>query len=218
MSSISKEDYIKAIYELNARNRCAVKSKEIADTLSVSKPAITDMIKKLIRDGLVAKDSGNSIVLTTEGERNATQLIRKHRLWEMFLHEVLNLSWEEIHDEAENLEHSTSDFLIDKIDEYLNHPKVDPHGAPIPDKNGNIHKKQSFDMLADKDVGAYRVKSIYDKEREFIEALNRMQIYIGTSVELVKHHQFDDSILIRTNEKEHLITKQFASKIFVTET
>ena len=104
MSTTSKEDYLKAIFEVNLQTNNPVKPSEIADFLSVSKPAITDMMKKLVRDGYVERNKPRNIQLTKEGKNNALMLIRKHRLWEMFLHEVLKLSWEEIHEEAENLE------------------------------------------------------------------------------------------------------------------
>lgn len=214
MRTISKEDYIKTIFEISKRNE-SVKPSEVARMLMVSKPAITDMLKKLVRDAYVEKHKTTEIRLTNEGKNIALKLLRKHRLWEMFLLKALNLKWEEIHEEAENLEHSTSDYLAEKIDEYLGHPVVDPHGAPIPDKNGIYKEVKGLESLAKKERGSYSVKRISGKDRSFVEALNKIEIAINSKIDIISLLEFDNSLLIKVNGKEHIITRKFAEKIFV---
>jgi DtxR family Mn-dependent transcriptional regulator len=217
MSTISKEDYIKAIFEIHSKFNRSVKSIELAEKLSVSKPAISDMIRKLVRDGFVEKNKYGSIMLSESGNDLALNLIRKHRLWEMFLHDVLKLSWEEIHEEAENLEHSTSDYLIEKIDDFLGNPKFDPHGSPIPDKNGNLKAIESLEKLSTKGKGKYRVKTIDDKDRSFIEALNQLKISLDTIIEVREKIDFDNSLLVKVNKREHILSQNFSEKLYVTE-
>jgi DtxR family Mn-dependent transcriptional regulator len=215
MATISKEDYIKTIFELSDQENKAVKPSEIAKSLSVSKPAITDMIKKLVRDGYVSKNKLSEILLTAKGYELSVMLIRKHRIWEMFMHEVLKMSWEEIHEEAEKLEHATSDYLINKIDDYLGNPIYDPHGTPIPDKKGNIKSEKLYKKLSQKERGTYSVKRIEDKERDFIETLNKLGISINSTIEIIKKMSFDDSLLINVNNREHIITSKLGERIFV---
>lgn len=215
MSTISKEDYLKTIFEYNFNYEENIKSSDLAVSLAVSKPAVTDMIKKLIRENFVKKDKSNQIFLTKKGENIATKLLRKHRLWEIFLHDVLELKWEEIHEEAEKLEHSTSDLLIDRLEEFLGFPEYDPHGSPIPDKEGKIKESESLDRLSNKESGTHCVKKIDDKDRNFIEALNNLRINIESRIEIMKKFDFDNSLLIKVEKAEHLISNNFAERIFV---
>ncbi len=215
MSTVSKEDYIKTIFEYNFNGDENIKSSDLAASLAISKPAVTDMVKKLTRENFVKKDNLNQIFLTKKGENIATKLLRKHRLWEIFLHDVLKLKWEEIHEEAEKLEHSTSDKLIDKLEEFLGFPERDPHGSPIPNKEGKINQTEIIDQLSNQQTGMHFVKKINDKQRDFIEALNDLNINIDSKIEIVKKFEFDNSLLIRVGKSEHLISQNFAERIFV---
>lgn len=134
MSTISKENYLKVIFNQNELVNDFVTTSQMAQELDVSNAAISDMAKKLSSEGLITYEKYKGMELTSKGEKMALKVIRRHRLWELFLMKILGLNWSEIHDEAENLEHHSSDFLIDKIDEYLGYPEFDPHGHPIPKK------------------------------------------------------------------------------------
>ena len=139
IKTFATEDYLKTITSmgLNTKNPI-VKLTDIAKRLSISPAAVSDMVKKLAKENLVINHAYKGIELTPKGLKQGTQLIRHHRLWEVFLHNILKMSWDEIHHEAEQLEHAASVALMDKIDTYLNYPKCDPHGNPIPDKQGRI--------------------------------------------------------------------------------
>jgi DtxR family Mn-dependent transcriptional regulator len=138
MITISKEDYLKEIYKIAIDNDSNVSTANLAEKLSVTNAATSDMAKKLAKAGYIIYEKYKGIRLTTRGKKEALKIIRRHRLWESFLIETLGLNWGEVHEEAEKLEHQTSDFLIDKIDEYLDYPQFDPHGEPIPTKLGRI--------------------------------------------------------------------------------
>ena len=135
--SVSTENFLKAIFHFQNEGLEA-NSSRMAKKLGISNAAVTDMAKKLSRQKLIIYQKYKGLKLTEKGRTLAVSIIRRHRLWELFLHDVLGLSWAEVHDEAEMLEHQTSNFLIEKIDKYLGHPEFDPHGAPIPDQRWNI--------------------------------------------------------------------------------
>ena len=137
MKNISKEDYLSTIYK-NRDSDGIIKGNQIAEKLEISNAAVTDMIKKLSSDGFVDHKRYRGISLTGEGEDYARNMVRRHRIWEVFLHQIVGLSWDKVHDEAENLEHSSSDDLINRMEEMLDFPEFDPHGNPIPNKNGEL--------------------------------------------------------------------------------
>src|SRR5690606_2599676 len=133
MKNISKEDYLSAIYKFRDENG-EIKPNLIAETLEISNAAVTDMLRKLSTDGFVVYKKYKGIKLTSEGENYAKNMVRRHRIWEVFLHQIVGLPWDKVHDEAHNLEHSSSDELINKMEEMLDFPEFDPHGDPIPGK------------------------------------------------------------------------------------
>ena len=137
----STQNYLKTIFSLSGPKReVAVKVSDISKKLEVSPAAVTDMVKKLEHDGYVISQPYKGLTLTESGWKVGCNMVRHHRLWEAFLHLELGLSWDEVHEEAERLEHACSDKLINKIEEKMNFPKCDPHGHPIPDRDGNIPK------------------------------------------------------------------------------
>ncbi|MEN8194662.1 MAG: metal-dependent transcriptional regulator, partial [Bacteroidota bacterium] len=138
MPSISKENYLKAVYQLCQNSANSVSTLALAQKLNITNAATSDMAKGLLKQGFVNYKKYKGVSLTSKGKEIAVGILRRHRLWELFLMQSLELGWEEVHNEAENLEHQTSDFLIDKIDDYLGNPQFDPHGEPIPQKNGSI--------------------------------------------------------------------------------
>jgi DtxR family Mn-dependent transcriptional regulator len=135
MNNISKEDYLSAIYKYRGKNG-EIKANLIAEKLQVSNAAVSDMLKKLSSDGHIKYEPYKGVKLTINGEEYAKKMVRRHRIWEVFLHQIVGLKWDEVHDEAHKLEHSTSDKLLNKMEEMLDFPEFDPHGDPIPSKDG----------------------------------------------------------------------------------
>src|SRR5688572_3663166 len=143
MNSHTEENYLKAIFKLLEKEKGEVSTNAIAEKVNTKAASVTDMLKKLADKKLINYKKYQGVTLTAKGEKIAINIIRKHRLWEVFLVEKLKYKWDEIHDIAEQLEHIQSDSLIDRIDSFLNYPKFDPHGDPIPDLNGNFQQQKS---------------------------------------------------------------------------
>ena len=216
MPTVSKENYLKAVYNrINESGRGATTS-SIAEKLEISNAAISDMAKKLSDQGLITYAKYRGMQLTSRGEKVALNVIRRHRLWELFLIDVLGLSWTEVHDEAENLEHHTSDFLIDKIDEFLGYPKLDPHGDPIPQKNGSLPKTPDVIELKEAEVGKkYMVGRVSDKNTELINYLSKIGIKLAKEIEIVDKLSFDNSVIIKIDSKHHTLSELVASNVFL---
>ena len=205
MPTISKEDYLKSIYTLNSQADRAVSTSNLAAKLELSNAAISDMSKKLSELGLISYEKYKGVELTKEGEIIALNILRRHRLWELFMIKVLNLSWDEVHDEAEKLEHHTSEFLIDKIDEYLGFPEFDPHGAPIPRKNGDLPKMPELISLSECEIEKkYQVLRVVDSPSELVSYLGRIGLNINSEIILL------DNI-------NHSLSEKVVDKIFVKE-
>lgn len=217
MPSISKEDYLKTIYSLSGEHDSSVSTTEIADTLRVSKAAVSEMTRKLAKLGYLKLQRYKGVRLTRKGTGIALQIIRRHRLWELFLLEVLGIPWSRVHDEAETLEHHSSDFLIDEIDRHLGYPEFDPHGAPIPDKNGSMPEQTGLIALADGTAGnSYCVEQVTDRDSELIEYFTALGIELKKKISVLDILAFDKSVLIQINGSKHSISRQVASNIFVT--
>lgn len=215
MKNISKEDYLSAIYKL--RDEAGeIKPNIIAENLEISPAAVTDMLKKLSIDGFVQYKKYKGIKLTAKGERYAVNMIRKHRLWETFLYEVLKMPWEKIHNEAEKLEHSSSNDLVDRLEEYLNYPKFDPHGYPIPDKNGTLPKHKpviALSALRKNDKGI--IARISDFKSELLVYAAKQGLALGQKFTVKDKLNFDGSIIIKINTNEISLSKKIAANIFI---
>ena len=182
-----------------------------------TKPSsVTDMLRKLADKSYVSYLKYQGCELTDKGKDYALQIIRKHRLWEVFLVDKLNFGWEEVHEIAEQLEHIKSSKLTDELDSFLNFPKVDPHGDPIPDKNGNFSnnlktKQLSLTNINDEVV----ITGVEDGSIEFFQFLKHCEIGLGTKVKIIAKYNFDQSVLISINKKEIILSKQVSQKIYV---
>lgn len=175
--SVSTENFIKTIFKLEQNQNKDAKPGSVAELLGISNAAATDMAQKLSNKGYIEYEKYKELKLSKQGRTLALNIIRKHRLWETFLFQVLGLSLHEIHREAENLEHQTSDFLALKISAYLNHPKVDPHGDPIPEENGEFAiNSNSIPLSQAKEEKAYKVVRLNSSEREFFELCDTYKI------------------------------------------
>ncbi|MGB5928452.1 MAG: metal-dependent transcriptional regulator, partial [Cyclobacteriaceae bacterium] len=142
MPSLAEENYLKAIYHLSTEDEGNVSTNAISETLNTKPASVSDMLRKLSGKELVSYRKYQGVSLTPSGRKVALQVIRKHRLWEVFLVDKLNFNWDEVHDVAEQLEHIQSPLLIHQLDEFLGHPAYDPHGDPIPDENGGFPEKE----------------------------------------------------------------------------
>lgn len=213
--STSEENYIKAIYRLQ-RQDSTVTTNELAHELKTKPASVTDMMKKLKAKKLLHYQPYQGFRLTQDGSKVALGIIRRHRLWEFFLAEKLNFTWDEVHAVAEDLEHVSSKKLIDKLDEFLGFPRVDPHGDPIPDANGKIEISKKI-LLAELPLNtAAFVSNVKDQSSSILELLEHKNISIGTRIEIKKKFDFDESMEIKIGRQPAFtISKQLAENIFV---
>ena len=213
--STSEENYIKAIYRLQ-RQDSTVTTNELVHELKTKPASVTDMMKKLKAKKLLHYQPYQGFRLTQDGSKVALGIIRRHRLWEFFLAEKLNFTWDEVHAVAEDLEHVSSKKLIDKLDEFLGFPRVDPHGDPIPDANGKIEISKKI-LLAELPLNtAAFVSNVKDQSSSILELLEHKNISIGTRIEIKKKFDFDESMEIKIGRQPAFtISKQLAENIFV---
>src|SRR5215203_1149724 len=212
--SASEENYLKTIFHLQTKED-NVSTNELAEKLQAKPASITDMMKKLKTRKLVNYQPYQGFRLTPEGKKVALSIIRRHRLWEYFLAEKLKFNWDEVHEIAEQMEHVSSKKLIDKLDEYLGYPKVDPHGDPIPDTHGKMEtgKQVNLSELAvDKPAkGCF----IANQTELLMEHLDQKKINIGASIVVQRKFSYDDSLEIKLDNKLLTISGQLAKNIFV---
>ena len=205
MNTFTEENYLKAIYKLSMIHEDGVNTNAIAEMLETKASSVTDMIKKLSEKDLVNYIKYQGVTLTDKGKKVAVNIVRKHRLWEFFLVNYLNFKWDEVHDIAEELEHINSEKLINNLDKFLEHPKFDPHGDPIPDKDGNVyqHIEISLADLEDKQSGI--IVGVKDHSAQFLKYLENIHLLLGTRVTVIKKYEYDDSVLISTKDKKETI-------------
>ncbi len=217
MFTLSEENYLKAIYHLETASKKGISTNAIAKKLDTKASSVTDMIKKLSEKKVVDYKKYQGVTLTDLGKKAAANIIRKHRLWEVFLVKKLNFSWDEVHDVAEQLEHIKSQKLIDELDAFLGFPKSDPHGDPIPDKDGNItiRKKVKLSTLAQHEESI--LLSVKDSSDDFLRYLDKKEIAIGNTIKILAIEPFDRSMQVLVNKKELSITNEVAENLLVKE-
>jgi len=213
--SVAEENYIKSIYHLQQINE-SVSTNALADHLKAKPASITDMLKKLQAKSLLNYNPYKGFRLSREGNKAALIIIRRHRLWEFFLMDQLHFSWEEVHEVAEELEHVRSKKLVDKLDAFLNFPKFDPHGDPIPDATGKISLQQQL-PLSDLPLNKQAViTSVQNQASELLSFLSSRNIIIGTKLEVKRRLPFDNSVEIKFKSRQSLIlSEQVANAIRV---
>ncbi len=216
MKSISIENFIKSIYKLSKRGTRRVKTNQLAEELQISNPAITDMIKKLSENNWVDYQRYKGFILTKKGEKIALNVLRKHRLWETFLHNILKLSKHEIHREAEMLEHGTTDFLADKLDEFLGRPEKDPHGTPIPDNQGNVFYDKSVIALSQGLIeNEYQIVRLSSTDKEFYDFCQDNGLHIGTQLTVQKQYLNSKMTTVLVKNTKISVHYDIAKKIFI---
>jgi DtxR family Mn-dependent transcriptional regulator len=213
--STSEENYIKAIFHLQQQEG-TVTTNELANELKTKPASVTDMMKKLKAKKLLHYQPYQGFRLSNEGSKVALGIVRRHRLWEYFLAEKLKFTWDEVHEVAEDLEHVCNKKLIDKLDEFLGFPRVDPHGDPIPDANGRIEVSKKI-CLTELSLNTPAVVSgVSDQSSEILELLEHKKITIGVKLEVKKKFDFDNSMEVRTGRQPAFtISKELAQNIFV---
>lgn len=214
MLSEQVENYLKGIYELQS-GPGKVSTSLLSERLGVSSASVTEMIQRLADENMVDYTPYRGVALTPEGQQQALRIVRRHRLWELFLVEVLGFSWDEIHDEAERLEHFTSERLEQRIDALLGHPRIDPHGHVIPSPDGLI-SSEAHPLLADAPAGsAVTVARVSDTNPEILQYLSKLGIGIGTSIDVVERISFDGSLRVRVGGSEQFISERLAQHVSV---
>ena len=215
MFSQSEENYIKAIYHLETISNKGISTNAIAKKLETKASSVTDMIKKLSEKELVAYKKYQGVKLTDFGRKTAANIVRKHRLWEVFLVDKLNFSWDEVHDVAEQLEHIKSPKLINQIDALLGFPTHDPHGDPIPDKNGNLNiiDKILLSTLHKNESGI--CVGVDDSSSEFLRFLDKKGITLGKQITVLEKEDFDDSLSIEIEGEKLSISNKIANNLYI---
>jgi DtxR family Mn-dependent transcriptional regulator len=215
LTTKAEENYIKAIYKIADRDRRAVATNAIAGKMHTSAASVTDMIKRLSEKKLVNYVKYRGVTLTEAGRALATDLVRKHRLWEAFLVDKLQFKWNEVHDIAEELEHLESTELINRLDAYLGFPRFDPHGDPIPSSEGKFTLRNQV-ILAEVQTGiTATVVGVREHDDDFLTHLDEMGLSLTRNVEIIEKYSYDDSMLVEIEGKRRTISSKVARNIYV---
>lgn len=213
--TVSEENYIKAIYHLEQQHE-TVTTNELAQELQTRAASVTDMLKKLKAKKILHYERYKGFRLTPQGQKIAIGIIRRHRLWEYFLVEKLQFTWDEVHEVAEELEHVISTKLINRLDDYLGNPKVDPHGDPIPDRDGNIETTCQLSLLDLPLNVSAELCNVGDQSSAMLELLTHKKIRIGTKLEVKRRFSFDNSLEVQINRQPcFTLSEQVARNLFV---
>lgn len=213
--TLAEENYLKAIFHLENESNSEVSTNAIAESMDTKPSSVTDMVQKLADKKMLTYKKYKGTTLTPQGKKTAANVIRKHRLWEVFLVEKLNFHWDEVHEIAEQLEHVHSEQLIERLDNYLGNPDFDPHGDPIPDKNGHLKKteKKLLSELKKKQRGT--CVGVKESSGEFLQYLDKKKIGIGTKITVLGKEFFDGSMVIQVGKDQFFISKKIAENLFV---
>lgn len=213
--SQAEENYLKAIYSLFVVANKAVSTNKIAEKLETKASSVTDMVKKLSDKNLVNYVKYQGVSLTTEGKEFAIHVIRKHRLWEVFLVRHLGFKWDEVHEVAEQLEHVKSRKLTDGLDAFLDFPRYDPHGDPIPDKEGNFIKRNITVLSALKINEESKIVGVKDSSSAFLKYLDNAEIKLGAEIKVIHKEGFDNSMTLLIEDQKISISQQISSNLYV---
>jgi DtxR family Mn-dependent transcriptional regulator len=214
MHSFTEENYLKAIYHLLSRSHSA-STNEIAAAIGTKAASVTDMLKKLSEKRLINYARYQGVTLTSEGEKIALHIIRKHRLWEHFLVEKLNFKWDEVHDMAEELEHISSVELINRLDKFMGCPQFDPHGDPIPDTDGHINSQQLQSVLTLCKDQKGTIAGVADHSSAFLQYLEKTKLVIGQTITVTDVSNYDILITLQEHNKEVNISREVAKNILI---
>ena len=218
MPSLTVENYIKAIFQISLTNNGQAATGQLAQALGVSPGTVTSMLKTLSEGHLVSYTPYEGVRLTEAGNALALRVVRRHRLIEQFLVKTLDLSWDEVHEEAEHMEHAVSDRLVDKIDDFLGHPTVDPHGDPIPQADGTLVSSDNR-KLAECLVGeCFRLARVIDQSPEFLRFLSNAGLELGASGKVVANSSEAGIVTVAIDGQEKTLGRVAAEKLLVSST
>lgn len=216
MTSSAEENYLKAIYTLHEKTGAMVTTSELAETLKVSAASVTDFIKKIAAKKLVSYEKSKGVKLTESGRHIAVNIIRKHRLWEVWLVNKLHFKWDEVHEIAEQLEHVISDELIDHLDKHLDYPSTDPHGDLIPDAKGRFAKTSSKPLLECKPGDKVKFIGVADHSNNFLQYLTKNNLHLGDEIVVESVEAFDNTFYVKVNRKENKVfSKEVVKSLLV---
>ena len=214
MNSLTEENYLKALYHL-VNDNDEVSVNDLSRQLNIKMPSVNSMIKKFADKKWVKYESYKPIKLTESGKKEASLIVRKHRLTEMFLVEKMGFGWENVHVIAEQLEHIHSEVFFDKMDEILNYPKVDPHGEPIPDKDGNVIQADLKKLSKCQENDRVELASVTTSSEEFLSFLNKRNLSLGTEIKVLQREDFDQSMKVFYNDQEENFSKTVCDRLLV---
>lgn len=214
-TSFTEENYLKAIYHLNADGKGKVSTNALSESLNTKAASVTDMLKKLSDKALINYEKYQGVTLSVTGKQKAVEIIRRHRLWEVFLVDKLNFKWDEVHDLAEELEHIHSEKLINQLEEFLDFPEKDPHGDPIPDKNG-ILKPQELIPISKMNVGDFgKISGVSEHSKDFLQYLEKTGLILGENIKIIEKINFDGAVIIAFANKEQTISREVAKSLLI---
>lgn len=211
----TEENYLKSIYSLELSSSKNVSTTLLAKKMKTKASSVTDMIKKLADKDLVDYKKYKGVSLTKSGKTIAVKIVRKHRLWEVFLVNKLDYNWDEVHEIAEQLEHIKSNSLVDRLDKYLEFPTHDPHGDPIPDKDGNIEHHKNIMLSSIKPENSCIIIGVKDSSSSFLKFLDNSNIKLGSVIKVKSKEEFDNSIFIEIGENQISISHLISKNLFV---
>jgi DtxR family Mn-dependent transcriptional regulator len=214
MNTLAEENYLKSIYHLSL-NAANVSTNQLAALLNTKASSVTDMLKKLSDKELINYTPYQGVNLTSTGEKIAISIIRKHRLWEYFLVEKLDFKWDEVHEMAEEMEHISSNELIDRLDKFMGFPEYDPHGEPIPDCNGlfKIHDLKLVSAIGVNESGT--IWAVRNHSPEFLKYLEKQELIIGKKISITEIIEFDHSVVLQMEDKKIQISREVANNLLV---
>ncbi|MDB5131568.1 MAG: ideR [Mucilaginibacter sp.] len=216
MNTLAEENYLKSIYHL-ALSSANVSTNQLAALLKTKASSVTDMLKKLADKELINYTPYQGVNLTAAGEKIAVNIIRKHRLWEYFLVEKLNFKWDQVHDMAEEMEHISSNELIDRLDKFMGFPKHDPHGDPIPDCNGLV-KTHHLEPLSSIVPGQHgTICGVRNHSTMFLQYLEKQSLTIGKKIKVAETIEFDHSMILQMEGKEIQISREVANNLLIAQ-
>lgn len=217
MSTQAEENYLKTIFKLSGKDKLSVSTNAIAEDLDTKASSVSDMVKKLSEKNLINYVKYQGVSLTKKGHKLAVHIVRKHRLWEVFLVSELNFNWDEVHDIAEQLEHIKSPELVSRLDAYLNFPKFDPHGDPIPNENGEFPTTTAIPLNELQVNSKGSVVAVEIDEPSFLKYLDKLSISIGSEIEILDINEFDNSLDMKIDSVNRYISIDVAKNILISE-
>ncbi|QDU30220.1 Iron-dependent repressor IdeR [Anatilimnocola aggregata] len=216
MASLTIENYVKTIYQISsAQADGPATTGQLAESLQVSPSTVTSMLKTLSESGLATYVRYGGAELTDAGRALALRVLRRHRLIELFLSQTLNLTWDEVHEEAENMEHAVSDLLIDRIDAFLKYPACDPHGDPIPKADGTLAPTPTIRLADLQEHESFRIERVLDQSPEFLRYLAETGLKLGAQGQVVSNRQEAGVITLKVGESTATLSVAVAQRVLI---